>query len=420
DGVIDFTVRERQLLPAIHAPSDGETALAERVPVVSESNSISFDRIRSMMMRAAEIRDSEQQQVFDSLDEIHARLGALDAVGAVRKRLTELPDRAEFNMLVERLDEAAEKIDAQDVALDALGTIRKRLSELPDRSEVGALAERLDQAIMKIEAQDALLALLSRALDSVVDKVVDKLAIPLTGFDNRLDGVAGRFEGVAGRLDGLDERLSGLHKRRDELDNRLDRHEMRLDGIPSAVSGALRDRLDGLDTGLSGRLAEVDQGFHHDLDRTRDGLRAALVDNASEIRAGMEGRLDILAKQQAAVASRLDQVGDMLLKLIRQANEESQRRNAGQLDEAMAAVAEMIIGRSTAVAPASRASQRRGSGGKLQPNGRNTEQPVDEDGPPLPPPRIAPPTAAGRGGDRVAKADLPRRQPAANGHDGDD
>ena len=38
-------------------------------------------------MRAAEIRDSEQQQIFDSLDEIHARLAALDALGNMRKRL---------------------------------------------------------------------------------------------------------------------------------------------------------------------------------------------------------------------------------------------------------------------------------------------------------------------------------------------
>lgn len=412
DQAIDRHVRERPLHSATDAPLRGEIALAERVSAVSDNSSISFDRIRTMMMRAAEIRDSEQQQVFDSLDEIHSRLGALDAVGAVRKRLTELPDRAEFNVLAERLDEAVAKIDAQDAALDALGTIRKRLSELPDRSEVGVLAERLDQAVTKIEAQDAVLALLSRALDAVVDKIADKLAIPLAGFASRLDGVAGRFEGVASRLDGLDERLSGLHKRRDELDNRLDRHEMRLDGLPSAVSGALRERLDGLDSGLSSRLDEIDQGFHQDLDRTRDGLRTALVDNVSEIRAGMDGRLDTVAKQQAVLTSRLDQVGDMLLKLIRQANEESERRNAGQLDEAMAAVAEMIIGRSSAVAPA-RASQRRGSG-KMQAKVRDNQQPAGENGPPPPPRTEPPPTAAGRGGDRVAKADLPRQHPAAD------
>ena len=48
----------------------------------------SFDRMRSMLNRAAEIRESEQQQVFDSLDEIHARLAALDVLGTVRKRLS--------------------------------------------------------------------------------------------------------------------------------------------------------------------------------------------------------------------------------------------------------------------------------------------------------------------------------------------
>ena len=40
-----------------------------------------------MLVRAAEIRDSEQQQIFDALDEIHARLAPLESLGSVRKRL---------------------------------------------------------------------------------------------------------------------------------------------------------------------------------------------------------------------------------------------------------------------------------------------------------------------------------------------
>ncbi|HEX2134220.1 MAG TPA: hypothetical protein VHH15_21970, partial [Actinophytocola sp.] len=43
---------------------------------VNENNNstVSFDRMRNMLVRAAEIRESEQQQIFDTLDEIHARL----------------------------------------------------------------------------------------------------------------------------------------------------------------------------------------------------------------------------------------------------------------------------------------------------------------------------------------------------------
>src|SRR4051794_2998444 len=157
---------------------------------MSADTAMSFDRMRGMLNRAAEIRESEQQQVFDSLDEIHARLAALDA----------------------------------------LGTMRKRLSELPDRPEVSVLAERLDETVAKLDAQDAAVAALMRAVESLPDK----LAKPFAQLDGRLDGMAGRMEGISGRMDGLDDRLGGLHKRLDELDHRLDRHEMRLDAMPTA------------------------------------------------------------------------------------------------------------------------------------------------------------------------------------------
>jgi len=87
---------------------------------MSNESTLSFDRMRGMLMRAAEIRDSEQQQIFDSLDEIHARLAALDALGSMRKRLTELPDRTEVSVLAERLDETVAKLDAQDGVLASL------------------------------------------------------------------------------------------------------------------------------------------------------------------------------------------------------------------------------------------------------------------------------------------------------------
>ncbi|MGH3991451.1 MAG: hypothetical protein ACRDSN_03195, partial [Pseudonocardiaceae bacterium] len=119
----------------------------------------SFDRMRSMLMRAAEIRDSEQQQIFDALDEIHARLAPLES----------------------------------------LGSVRKRLSELPDRTEVSVLAERLDETLARLDGQDSSITGLTR----VVESIVDKLAAPFAELGGRLDGVAGRFEGVAGRMDGL-------------------------------------------------------------------------------------------------------------------------------------------------------------------------------------------------------------------------
>src|SRR5918992_1146600 len=90
---------------------------------MSNDSTLSFDRMRGMLMRAAEIRDSEQQQIFDPLDEIHARLAALDALGSVRKRVSELPDRTEVSVLAERLDETLARLDAQDNSITALSRV---------------------------------------------------------------------------------------------------------------------------------------------------------------------------------------------------------------------------------------------------------------------------------------------------------
>src|SRR4051812_50228608 len=122
---------------------------------MSNDSTLSFDRMRGMLMRAAEIRDSEQQQIFDSLDEIHARLAALDA----------------------------------------LGTMRKRLSELPDRTEVSVLAERLDETVAKLEAHEGAIAAIMRA----VEAIPDKLAKPFAQLDGRPGGLGGRSGGNTGR-----------------------------------------------------------------------------------------------------------------------------------------------------------------------------------------------------------------------------
>ena len=310
---------------------------------MSNDSTLSFDRMRGMLMRAAEIRDSEQQQIFDSLDEIHARLAALDA----------------------------------------LGTVRKRLTELPDRTEVSVLAERLDETVAKLDAQDASIASVLRA----VEAMPDKLAKPIAQLDGRLDGMAGRLEGVSGRMDGLDDRLGGLHKRLDDLDNRLDRHEMRLDAMPSSVGAPIKERVDGIERmvreQLDNALRSVDEsgeGLRNLLGDTSIGLHRRLEDLAARpavdpteplnnlekrlenlaarldaIEDGMSGRLgnlggtidERLGKLDAAIVERPDT--SSLRSLVERANAESERRNAGQLDEAMATFAELILGRGPSV-----------------------------------------------------------------------
>ncbi|WP_189058711.1 hypothetical protein [Longimycelium tulufanense] len=389
--------------------------------------------MRSMLTRAAEIRESEQQQIFDALDEIHARLSPLES----------------------------------------LGSVRKRLSELPDRTEVSVLAERLDEALAKLEAQDGAITALGRA----VDGLVDKLAKPFAQLDGRLDGVAGRFDGVAGRMDGLEDRLAHIHKRLDDINGRFDKTDVRLDGLPGAVHGPVRDRLEALETTLRGRVDEVDEGVHEHLDGTREAVQRSLteaaealqrhtseaaellrrhvgestdgvqrslsesveavqrtVDQASdtlhtslaETRESVYGklddldanRLDSLAQRLAQltdrlhqVAARLDavedgvgsQIGELagtvqqgltridgslsdrpdeasLVSLVRKANEESERRQAGQLDEAMATFAELILGGGAPAAPPVPASlprpQRRASRGKSAK--RDTDKNIDD------------------------------------------
>lgn len=352
---------------------------------MSNDSTLSFDRMRGMLMRAAEIRDSEQQQIFDSLDEIHARLASLDA----------------------------------------LGTIRKRLTELPDRTEVSVLAERLDETVAKLDAQEATLASVMRA----VEALPDKLAKPFAQLDGRLDGMAGRLEGVSGRMDGLDDRLGGLHKRLDDLDNRLDRHEMRLDAMPTNVGNPIKERIDGIERTVREQLDSSTRSF----DETGEGLRNLLGDTSISLHRrleelagrpavdptepldGLDKRLDALASRLDGIVTRIDgletgvesklgtlggsldeKLGklDAVLverpdsasvgKLVARANEESERRSAGQLDEAMATFAELILGRGAAVQqppPPPRPAQRRGRAkvSVKSPNGASVNDTVTDD-----------------------------------------
>jgi hypothetical protein len=306
---------------------------------MSADTAMSFDRMRGMLNRAAEIRESEQQQVFDSLDEIHARLAALDA----------------------------------------LGTMRKRLSELPDRTEVSVLAERLDETVAKLDAQDAAIAAIMRA----VEAIPDKLAKPFAQLDGRLDGMAGRMEGISGRMDGLDDRLGGLHKRIDELDHRLDRHEMRLDAMPTSVGTPIREKIDAVERVVREQLDastramdESAEGVRNLLGDTSIGLHRRLEDLAGRPAIDPTEPLASITQRLEALATRLDTLDEGMsgrLGTLGGSHSASEQRNAGQLDEAMATFAEIILGRGSSVQntpPPPRPTQRRTPRVKVKsPNG---------------------------------------------------
>jgi len=350
----------------------------------NHNSTASSDRMRNMLVRAAEIRESEQQQIFDTLDEIHARLSPLESIGAVRKRL----------------------------------------SEIPDRSDVTALASRVEDAMAKLEAQDSAIASMTRAVESIVDK----LATPFAQLDGRLDGVAGRFEGVAGRMDGLEDKLANIHRRIDELSGHLDKHldkqDTKLDALPAAITGPVRERVETAEHNLRGRVDEVDGGLRGQLDSTRDSVRQSVADASDavqnklaeaadglhtnvdqkstslsmkveaarksmqdaidETKTTVDGteRLEELAVRLEQVTGRLDgmttrldavedgftgKIADMgkaladslsnvegtlgkqpdsdsVASMVKKSNEESERRIGGHLDEAMATFAELMMG----------------------------------------------------------------------------
>jgi tetrahydromethanopterin S-methyltransferase subunit G len=324
---------------------------------MDNNQTMGFDRMRSMLVRAAEVRDSEQQQIFDSLDEIHGRLAALDT----------------------------------------LGSMRKRLADVPDRTEMSVLAERLDETVAKLDAQESSISSLARLVEGLVDRVAERLSTPFAQLDGRLDGVSGRFEGVAGRMDGLEDRISGLHKRLDDLDNRFDRNEMRLDGMPTAVGGPLRERVDAVESGLRSQLEELARGVSEEITGSREAART----DSTSARTESGQRIDELGSRLESLGSRLDEVGtrvdgvetglservsalsssmengldkldgslvnrpdhEAVVALVRQANEESERRSAGHLDEALSTFAEIILGpggNGSAPTPAPRPTARRG------------------------------------------------------------
>ncbi len=307
----------------------------------------SFDRMRNMLVRAAEVRESEQQQIFDALDDIYARLAPVDSLGAVRKRL----------------------------------------SEMPDRTEVGVLAERLDETMSRLEAQDNAIAALTRAVESIVDK----LAKPFAQLDGRLDGVAARFEGVAGRMDGLEDKLQNIHRRLDELGGHLDKQDAKLDSLPQSVHGpvrerieqaesTLRERVDTADHELRAKVDELDRATKERIGANTEALKTALTEtgemiDASDRLENLGNRLETVTTRLDELAGRLDKVEDGFLSslgdldgavksglakvegtlskqpdtdsvdsLVRKSNDESVRRIGGQLDEAMATFAELMLG----------------------------------------------------------------------------
>ncbi|MCP2255965.1 hypothetical protein LY13_004747 [Prauserella aidingensis] len=326
----------------------------------------SFDRMRNMLVRAAEVRESEQQQIFDALDDIYARLAPIDSLGAVRKRL----------------------------------------GELPDRTEVGVLAERLDEAMTRMEAQDNAIAELGKNIEAVVDK----LAKPFAQLDGRLDSMAAKFEAVAGRMDGLEDKLENIHRRIDELGGHLDKQDDKLEAMPQTVGNPVRERIDTMESGLKERVERLDTDAKERLSTSTDAVKTSVTEAAETI--DPTARLEKVTDKLEQVTSKLDDLGTRVDKVeddltgrlgdldgsvrsgfagvegtlskqpesddveavVQKNHEESVRRIGGQLDEAMATFAELMLGgggggpaqQTVAVQPPAPRQPRRRNGGNRQ------------------------------------------------------
>lgn len=291
---------------------------------------VGFDKMRQMLAKAAELRDLEQRQFYDSMEDVRSRLQVVETFAT---------------------DGSAR-----------LPVLQDRLQNLPDRVEIGVIADRLDEALARINAQDQVLAQVAGTLSGLVDR----MSRPIEQLDARLDGVTGRFEGVSGRMDGLDDRLTHLHSRLDDVDSTVSRQTNQIDALPNVLDmpslhrrfddlgGGVEARFDelftkpGLDPSerlddLAGRLEQLTQRLESvtsRLDTIEDSVKAEVTTLSGVVEQGIE-------KIEGSVIARPDR--DEINTTLRVTHSESERRITSQLDEALAALAEIMLGRSPKV-----------------------------------------------------------------------
>src|SRR5699024_7438814 len=178
----------------------------------------------------------------------------------------------------------------------------------------------------------------------------------------------------------LEDKLGNIHRRLDELGTHMDKQDGKLDSVPSEVYGQVRERVDTMDSEVRNRIDESASRTAERVDTGVESVRSSISDSAERVDPGE--RLDSLTTKLESVtgkvdelANRLDkveqgvnnQLGDLsgsvqsglskvddalgrqpdsdeLSSVVRQNNEESERRIGGQLDEAMATFAELMLG----------------------------------------------------------------------------
>jgi prefoldin subunit 5 len=216
-------------------------------------------------------------------------------------------------------------------------------------------------------------------------------------------------------MDGLEDKLQNIHRRLDELNGHLDKQDSKLESLPQSVHGpvnerieraesTLRERVEAAGADLKARVEDLDNATRERIDANTQALRTALeetgemVDSSDRLDA-LSGRLETITNRIDDLSGRIDKVedgvtaqfgdlggtvkggfsrvegtlssrpdSDAVSSLVRKHNEESERRIGGQLDEAMATFAELMLGGGPAVpqiappAPAPRQPRRARNG----------------------------------------------------------
>lgn len=318
----------------------------------------SFERMRAMLLRAAEIREDEQTQVFDALDEITGRLAALDALGTIRKRVADLPDRAAVGGVAERVEQAVTTLSSVD---GTLGSLAPAVEAVPERivPTVSRLGDRFDALLERVDA------LAGR---------VDGMEKRLGATANDVGTVRGELGGLRGELDRLPENVADAVRKhlrqhvtvplaeemsgtRDTVTERVaalestlatriaeeraaaeDRQAGRIRSEADRVAGTVGESVANARTQLAGELAELTAAT-----RTLDERLAAIRTEAGErFDAALEAVNDGVEKVCGKISTRPD--AEALTGQLREFADEVARHHREALDEAMATFAELTVG----------------------------------------------------------------------------
>jgi chromosome segregation ATPase len=244
--------------------------------------------MRAMLLRAAEIREDEQTQVFDALDEIMARLATLDA----------------------------------------LGTIRKRVADAPDRAQVGAVADQVRQAVTTLTSVESTLGSLAPAVEAMPEHITPAVS----QLGERFDALLGRVDALAGRIDGMEKRLGATAHDVGTTRTELGGLRSELGRLPQNVADAVRrhlresvttplaeevstarealtGRVDAAEGALSSRLAEeraaVESRQAERLRAEADRVAGAVVEQVAGARSEITGELSELTSATRALDERL-------------------------------------------------------------------------------------------------------------------